>query len=377
MKIGILTQPLHDNYGGLLQAYALKEILQGMGHEVIIINRKFKEISKIWKTASILKSKLIGRKIDPSLLLSDKNKRRISEHNQSFIKNYIPNLSHSITDNRGMIDLNNMGFDAYVVGSDQCWRPMYSPQISNYFLDFAENQKHIKRIAYAASFGVSEWEFSEEDCRVCSKLAKKFDAISVREDSGIELVNKHFGMDVVHLIDPTMLLTREHYVKIINKEKQTENEGLLKAYVLDKTLDKQKLIDIVGKKLGLKQFEVLPKKNIDKDEVEDINDFIYPHPVKWLKGFQDAKFVITDSFHGTIFSILFNIPFIAIGNEERGMARFDSLLKMFGLRDRLITNIDSFVINNLENNQIDWSGINLILEKERDKAMVFFKTNLQ
>lgn len=378
MKIGLLTQPLHNNYGGLLQAYALKETLQGMRHEVIIVNRRSREPSIIRKLASIVISKLIGRKANPNIFLSNKDKKLISKHNQSFIKNYIPNLSHPILDIRGMLDLNNMGFDAYIVGSDQCWRPMYSPKITNYFLDFAENQNHIKRIAYAASFGVSEWEFyNEEDSKKCSQLAKKFDAISVREDSGISLVNKYFGMDAVLLIDPTMLLTKEHYIKIAKEEKQTQSEGNLKVYVLDKTSEKQSFIGLFEKKLGLKQFEVLPDKTIIQDKIEDINDFVYPSPAKWLKGFQDAKFVVTDSFHGTVFSILFNIPFISIGNKDRGMARFESLLKMFGLEDRLVSNIDNFDINRLEQNQIDWNLVNCTIEKERKKAIVFLQNNLQ
>ena len=93
--------------------------------------------------------------------------------------------------------------------------------------------------------------------------------------------------------------------------------------------------------------------------------------------FQDAKFVITDSFHGTAFSILHNIPFIAIGNVARGMSRFQSLLKMFGLEDRLITDINSVNIDNFAEKEIDWKRVNDVLEKERVKAVGFLINNLK
>ena len=375
-KIGILTQPLHDNYGGLLQAYALKEILESLDNEVIIINRR-SHSSNIRILASRLKSLILRRPVNPKLKLSKKEKNIISNNTLSFRQKHIPNLTQLITTDKGMSKLNKMGFDAYVVGSDQCWRPKYSSKISNYFLDFAENQKDIKRIAYAASFGVSEWEFNENDSKRSSELAKKFDAISVREDSGVELVNKYLGMDAVHLVDPTMLLTKDHYIRMANEENEIESGGNLKVYVLDKTSEKQSFIDSLEKKLRLNQFQVLPKKRLTINKIEDINDFVYPNPSRWLRGYQDAKFVVTDSFHGTVFSILFNIPFIALGNERRGMARFESLLKMFGLEDRLIANIDNFDLNSLEHNKINWNAVNCILDKERKKAFEFLKTNLQ
>src|SRR5690554_3309721 len=139
MKIGILTQPLHDNYGGLLQAYALKEVLKELGNEVIIINRINK--SPIWrKYASIAKSKLIGRKLPPNILTKKSLVNEVSIHTKKFREKYFPELSDEIIDQKGMERLNSMGFDAYVVGSDQCWRPRYSPSIRNYFLDFRSEE---------------------------------------------------------------------------------------------------------------------------------------------------------------------------------------------------------------------------------------------
>ncbi len=380
MKIGILTQPLHDNYGGLLQAYALKEVLQEMGHEVIIINRQKKAPFPWRKYASIAKSILIGRRIHPNLFLKSAYREEMSRETRNFRSKYIPNLSHLITDNEGMKKLNTMGFDAYIVGSDQCWRPRYSPGIRNYFLDFAVNDSRVKRIAYAASFGVSHWEFTDEDTQACKELLQKFDAISVREDSAIELIKDHLGRtDAQHVLDPTMLLSTNQYKEIVDKEKIAPSPGNLKVYVLDKTPEKDNLVKLLESKLQLNAFEVLPAKRLNEEKVtkSNINDFVFPNPAAWLRGFQDAKFVVADSFHGTAFSILHNIPFIAIGNENRGLSRFQSLLKMFALEDRLVTDINSVNIDNFAEKDIDWERVNDVLEKEREKAVGFLKKGLQ
>lgn len=384
MKLAILTQPLHDNYGGLFQAYALKEVLQEMGHEVIIINRVQKyryRSTPLWrKFASIAKSILIGRRIHPNVFLKMSHKEELSRETSKFRDKYIPNLSHLIIDNEGMQELNTMGFDAYIVGSDQCWRPKYSPNIRSYFLDFAVDDSRVKRIAYAASFGVSHWEFTDEDTLACKELLQKFDAISVREDSAIDLIKTNLSRtDAQHVLDPTMLLSPHQYKAIVDKEKIAPSPGNLKVYVLDKTPEKDNLVKMLESKLQLNAFEVLPEKRLNEEKVtnNNINYFVFPNPAIWLRGFQDAKFVVTDSFHGTVFSILHNIPFIAIGNVDRGLSRFQSLLKMFGLEDRLITDINSVNIDNFVEKEIDWERVNEVLEKEREKAVDFLKANLK
>ncbi|HHX71151.1 MAG TPA: polysaccharide pyruvyl transferase family protein [Gallicola sp.] len=380
MKIGILTQPLHNNYGGLLQAYALKEVLQSLGHEVIIINRQSKKVSTFRKFGSVLKSILIGRTIAPTFLMNESFKEEISRETRRFRVKYIPNLSQLITDNEDMHNLSNMGFDAYVVGSDQCWRPRYSPNIRNYFLDFAINDNRVKRIAYAASFGVSHWEFTNEDTAACSELLNKFNAISVREDSAIDLIKNKLGRDdAIHVLDPTMLLNKEHYNDLVESENAPASPGNLNVYVLDKTPEKDKLVRQIEAKLQLKAFQVLPVKRLNEQKVTKVNieDFVYPYPAAWIRGFQDAKFVVTDSFHGTVFSILHNVPFIVIGNIERGLSRFQSLLKMFGLEDRLITDVDTIKIEYFTDKKIDWVRVNKILDQEREKSLEFLKKGLQ
>lgn len=380
MKIAILTQPLHDNYGGLLQAYALKETLKNLGHDVVIINR-VRSPSKSWRTiASKIKHTLKGKNLPKAQPLSAFHKSIISQHTSTFREKYIPEQSHLIDSNKGMKKLNEEGFDAFIVGSDQCWRPRYSPQIENFFLDFSESDPNIKRISYAASFGTSSWEFTEKQTNICKKLLGNFDAISVREKSGVQLVQQYLDRsDAVHVLDPTMLLDKEHYQQIIKQENLKASKGNLKVYVLDKTAEKNTFINDIGQRLGMKQFEVMPKKRLQGNTVTDDTaiDFQYPSPAQWIKGFADADFVITDSFHGTVFSILFNIPFISIANVQRGSARFESILGMFGLSNRLVTDINNTNIDELLIADINWADVNKILESERAKAIHFLTSNLK
>src|SRR5690606_15864360 len=134
------------------------------------------------------------------------------------------NLSHKITSDSGMKALNNIGFDTYIVGSDQCWRPKYSPNITNYFLDFLNDKQNVIRISYAASFGTSDWEFNEPETKMCRDLIQKFDAVSVRESSGIELCQKYLDKEAQHVLDPTMLLELDDYITKIGRASCRERE---------------------------------------------------------------------------------------------------------------------------------------------------------
>lgn len=379
LKVAILTQPLHNNYGGLLQAYALKEVLSQRGHEVNIINRRSPTPPKLLLLAHEIKHKLRSKRSTPKLKLTEKQKRIISLNTDSFINQYIPELSESITSDRGMRNLNNQEFDAYIVGSDQCWRAIYSPKIENFFLDFAENINNIKRVSYAASFGTDNWEFNDRQTNTCTKLLKRFDAVSVREKSAISLVQTHLDRsDAVHVLDPTMLLTKEQYSNIIKSHKTGISPGSLNVYVLDKTPEKEAFIANIEKILELKQFEVMPRKRVSKDKVSGANiiDFQYPHPATWLKAFEDAEFVITDSFHGTLFSILYNVPFITLGNKHRGMARFESLLETFNLSERLVSNINSVNIDSLLGMSINWEDVNERLKSKKNDSLNFLNKAL-
>jgi len=371
MRIAILTQPLRYNFGGILQNYALQTVLKRMGHEVVTIDPN-QYIKTTWKTPlHVLKRFIINhlimrRNIDPIWEYRKNNKLRKLESNTGrFIKKHIKVCKYNIINE---IDITS--FDAFIVGSDQVWRPQYNiGRLTNMFLDFTEGT-NIKRVAYAASFGTEEWEFSEEETNKCKKLLERFDGISVREDSGVELCNKYFNREAIHVLDPTMLLTKEDYMKLFaSNNSQREGKNLF-YYILDEEKSKTDYIKEEAIKMGLDTFTV--NACVDMNSIKAISQRIQPPVEDWLKAFQDAEYVITDSFHGTVFSILFNKPFTVILNEKRGSARIDSLLKMFHLEQRLHRS------NCLKDNPcIDWNIVNGILSTKRKEAFEFISKHIE
>ncbi len=238
------------------------------------------------------------------------------------------------------------------------------------FLDFVQD-KQVKRIAYAASFGTDEWEFSPEMTSICASLVQKFDFVSVREDSGVRLCKEHLGVNAVHALDPTLLLTRDDYIHLIEAEKEPKSNGNLFNYILDPDTSKTDFINRVSEEMGLQPFQVLPKYQAETRTKEDvkkrIKDCVFPGVSTWLRAFMDAKMTIVDSFHGMVFSIIFNRPFWVLGNVNRGMSRFTSLLKLFHLEDRLLDANQLQEVN--INRPIDWVSVNAILQKKRNECM--------
>lgn len=375
MKIGILTQPLKTNYGGLLQAYALQTVLKRMGHEVLTINlfRKERPIQTIKKFLLIAKRLIlhyISCKNEPiRTWLTTKEENLISRHTNRFIKENI-RQTETIESKNIQYLINKYKFDAYIVGSDQVWRPKYSTCLSNYFLDFLDDNNHAKRIAYSASFGVDNWEFTEGQTKQCSSLVKKFNAVSVREHSAINLCKEKLGIEVTLQLDPTLLLEKEDYIKLIEKDNIPKSEGNLMIYILDKNKNNDEIIQVVSKELNLSSFSVMPKSKLNEVDKYSIKDCIYPPVTEWIRGFMDAEFIITDSFHGTVFSIIFNKPFISIGNQERGITRFSTLLKFVGLENRLILSLDELTTEMIYES-IDYIKINDIIKKKKMSAFKF------
>lgn len=381
MKIGILTQPLHTNYGGLLQAFALQKYLRDMGHEVLTVDysRKPRTWLAPYRLARRCAAKFVLRR---NVALFPKSlPQGAGKFTQRFIEENIRTTKKIFAPARER-DFAEYGFEAFVIGSDQTWRPAYSPYMPTFFLDFLGNDTGTRRVAYASSFGKDEWEFTPAMTKICAPLAKKFHAISVREDSGVSLCEKYLGVSAEHVIDPTMLLSKEDYCEIVARD---EERGLLEkrisekrlfAYVLDEALEKRAVINSVAGTLGLKVDEVMPKR-------EDLTagTASYPPVSAWLRGFRDADFVVTDSFHGCVFSIIFNKPFIAIGNASRGMSRFCSLLKMFGLENRLVL-ADEYSaelrerVSSLISEKIDWKAVNALRSCEQSRSREFLENAL-
>lgn len=374
MKIGILTHPLRMNYGGILQNYALQYVLKSMGHSVETIDwQENKSVSYI--VASYLYRMfmhyILRRKQVPTEMFLNLTKQQflyVSAPIQTFIRNNIK-TSQPIPSIKELGWTNRYGYDAIVVGSDQVWANQYVPTM---YLDFVETPQLI-RIAYAASFGKDCWTYNEAVTKACQQLAKKFQAISVREDSGVELCNKYLNVQAQQVLDPTLLLDSDVYSSLLSK--QEESAPYLMTYVLDVNQDKEQIISSVSDKLHLPEVTIRENKRTWK--LFGDNSSLIVQPIEsWLRGIKDAEFVVTDSFHGVAFSIIFNRQFIAIGNKKRGLARFQSLLRQFDLLDRLIdedTDIDSYLENLKE---IDYRKVNQRKEQLQEKSLSFLKEYL-
>jgi polysaccharide pyruvyl transferase WcaK-like protein len=162
-------------------------------------------------------------------------------------------------------------------------------------------------------------------------------------------------------LDPTLLLDITDYETLMSNSRSSVVKNELLIYILDQTAEKENIIELASNKLGMKPFKINHLKN---------NPEILPPVEGWLMAFRDASFIITDSYHGCIFSILFNKPFLVIANKERGLMRFTSILTLFGLEKRMIHSIDEFSSGILEN-QINWEYTNSLLEKQRKYSRSF------
>lgn len=332
-KVAILTQPLGSNYGGILQAFALQHVLREMGHQPITIDRRGSQ-DRLRSMASLAKGGLLwmaGKQRRIRRWPSPKESETICRHTNRFVSEHITRSVPIKTTDQLRHFAEQESFDAFVVGSDQVWRKAYSPCMPNYFLDFLPDDSPAKRIAYAASFGVSEWEFTEEETQLCSRLAKRFDLISVREDSAVALCREHLGVEATHVLDPTMLVNRSVYEELAMGPHARSSEGDLFCYILDRTPEKSQLIRETANEQGLTPFEILPREYRSLAPRDDLSEAVMPPVEQWLRSFMDAKYIITDSFHGTVFSILFEKPCIVIQNASRGNDRFQSLLKMLSV----------------------------------------------
>lgn len=313
MRIGILTLPLHTNFGGILQAVALRKVLTDMGHEVWLLDGKMYSIDTMREHLSVARWMImqtfgLKKEKHPQLQMRERMKELIP-----FIEKWLP-LQKSPSDVR------ESDFDAIVVGSDQVWRGLYSNDLTRYFLDFTQGW-NIKRIAWAASFGVDNWTADDETLNKCKELVTKFDFVSTREKSGVDICKNQLGYDKAQwVVDPTMLLTADEWRLIGGGINQKSNHSIV-TYILDDTPEIRQLVDNTARD------KKLPVINLRMAETAENHLSVYD----WLSAIANAEMVITDSFHGSVFSLLFHRPLIITGNRERGMSRFESLLEVVDL----------------------------------------------
>lgn len=369
MKVAILTLPLHTNYGGILQAYALQTVLERMGHEVKVLTPPPYKAHP-WYLMPFVYCKRIFNKLilkkDISILYDGHHRQRLNT--DKFIREYIH--LYLVKDWAKL----KYEFDGYIVGSDQIWRPKHAGSwgkdgLNHVFLDFAQNW-NVKKIAYAISFGTKDWEYSQSEEKTCNELAQKFNQISVREKSGVILCKEHFHINPVHVLDPTMLLSDSDYISLINTNTTNTSQPRLQlmCYILDSNSYVEEIIKQYEKAFKIKALHT----NAQKKHKDDFGKNTIQPPVEhWLQSFRDAAFIITDSFHACVFSIIFRKNFGVIINNERGASRIYSLLESLGLECRIIDK------ENYTLDPINYDEVYVKLHERKEDSISFIKNSLK
>lgn len=352
VKIALLNLPVDNNYGGHLQRYALMELLGQMGCEVVHLNTRFPFEKKI----GFKKAKFVVKRFFKYFIFRLNGKEVVPEFKylrcyiygdpitEYFYRHYIKHTTRIYCKNDLLEHLN---YDLFMVGSDQVWRNRFTSHygIDSYFFDYLP--KSSNRVAYGVSFGTSENELDQIAVNRLAEYYKRFSKVSVREGSAILLI-ADFGWESPKptcVLDPTLLLLKKDYLKIIESGKTKLSNGNLFCYVLDKTNQVDEVVSALCKERGLTPFTV----SLDSDCTIE----------QWLRSFQDAVFVVTDSYHGLLFSLIFNKPFYLCMNAMRGNARFESVLNLLGITGREM--------------EYDWNKINEVLAKERIRSLDFLQ----
>ena len=357
MRIGIVTQPLEMNYGGILQNWALQQTLKRLGHDPVTIDayERYSTPHFVYNCLRVAWMRLKGKKWSYPSRYHGATR---SETTGRFIEQNIIKTRVMRDYKRGVVRRYRM--DAMVVGSDQVWRAKYNGgHLEDMYLKFVEGMP-LKRVAYAASFGVDEWEYNPEQTEACAALLRQFDAVSVREESGVDLCREHMGVEAQCVLDPTLLLKADDYQDIIDRNAD-ESEPYLAVYCLDKTLNKEEFFHQIAKKRGLevRYFSSGWKSKLSVEQ--------------WLATFKNASIVVTDSFHGTVFSILFGREFYTLCNPHRGNTRMLSLLGKLGLENRILSDADP---TEPMLSEINWADVYARLEEQRKQSIDFLAGNL-
>lgn len=358
MKVGVVTFQQSNNYGAILQSYALQKTINKLGCEGELIDYRCDYIGKPYKLINLKKKgffSYIFGVIGFICYLPRKKNCNLFRKNMRFSKRVYKDT---------VGELNNV-YDIFITGSDQVWNYKLTNSDSTYLLDFVKD--YNKKFSYAASFGLNSIE--DEQKENYSKLLKNFNQIYLREEKGINIVKKLCDKESNVVLDPTLLLTKDEWL-CVTKEYKTSKDYIL-VYQLGIS---SKLIDFISNLARKKNCKVIyipfPLGKFIKCKCS-----LFTGPSEWLGLFKNAKYVVTDSFHGTVFSILFNKNFFTeICGQNKGVgSRIENFIEKFGLQERLV--IDG--INNSIDNEIDYIRVNKILEDEREKSLACLRNILQ
>lgn len=342
-KIGIITWHNYPNLGSALQAYALHTFINNQGGNATIIDY----ISS--HRPSLFRLRLCLSYIDSFVprCLSNKLHYRFIKFEHSFFKKTEPIYTYE-----ELVSLNER-FDSFICGSDQIWAPNVFNDI--YMLSFVNKGE---RYSYAASIGLPEIPISLRDKYL--NLLQHFDNIAVREESGKELLKRYFNLNSEVVLDPTLLLTKCDW-KLVSSQKQRNRKKYLLCYFLGTQLEHRTLAIDLAKKMEL-EIVILSRFQLD-NRIEFRRD-VDAGPQEFLSYIDHADFVLTDSFHGTCFSIIYNKEFYVVERFKDNSpinqnSRIYNILSKFNLNDRLIKKLPEEII------PVNYGLANNKIEKER------------
>lgn len=340
------------NYGSIMTYYALCRLVESFGLSVLMID----------------KPKLSAS--DPEL--KENHSRRFARENYKEISR-----SYPLRELKAL----NAHVDTFLIGSDQVWNYGISRNFGrSYFFDFVDDDK--KKIAYASSFGHDGFFASRQEKQTTAHLLKRFDAISVRESKGVSICRDTFHVKAEQVLDPVFAADPSIFDEIAARSNADEKEEYVVSYILDPTPQKRKALQYVANHFNCKLINMLdgvPWKFRENKEKLNLPNTVDNLQVEdWLYYFKHSRFVITDSCHGASFAILFKRPFVCIANKHRGLSRFESLLSLFQLKDRYVTDASDMINPGSREllEDIDYDAVYQIMEKERIRSRRWLKDAL-
>lgn len=364
-KIGMITFHSAHNYGAMLQVYALQKTLLNNGYQAEIIDYRDKKIMSGYKLFKLNKKNLytIIKSFASSLFFLIPNYMRAKRFN-NFLKKYLKTTKIKYKSEKELKD-NPPDEDIYIVGSDQVWNTALTGSLKDaYTLNFGKD--NVKRISYAASIGKSEIPDTLKD--IFKEKISKIDKISVREEQAKELLSGLINKNIDVVLDPTLLLEKEKWMSLIEK-KEKEKEKYIFIYGIGERDRLYKIANYFSEKTNLKlvHFDNKNKgyKNVLKSAYSD-------GPIEFLNLIKNAEYVIAQSFHGTVFSLIFRKKFFVIPDKTTS-SRVINLLKKLGLEDRIINSIEEIGDYDRE---INYEEVESKLKFEREKSLEFLKNSI-
>lgn len=376
----IRTRPLAEgNYGGVLQAYALQRALANLGVSAVTdTSRGTPARERAWRLPAVVKDVVattVARVAPGPLAPASWVARTVKPERDSAITAFVDthiNTAQLYLHGRRVDRELLSRVDLFVTGSDQVWRERYG-RVPTYLFDFLAEDDTRPRIAYAASFGTAGDDYPESLIRATAPLARRLTAVSVRESAGVAAARDLWNVDAEHVLDPTLLLDQDHYAELASTAPTAADPGQLVSYVLDAGAASAAVTDAVASAMSSPATHLhQPPPRTFAAYARHRDRYRRPSVESWLRAIASAGMLVTDSYHGTVFAILFNTPFVALVNRRRGAARFESLLETFGLEDRLVAAEQAASVD-LAPPRIDWSRVNATLAHERQRSLAFLR----